>query len=158
MNKFWLLAVLLLSMIACKESNNKDYAVYGEDFEKAEILNAGTTKEFYKTLKAGDTVEVAFEAPVASVCKAKGCWMKLDVGGAEEVMVKFKDYGFFMPTNLDSIGKPVTVHGKAFVAEVSVEEQKHYAEDAGKTPEEIAAITTPKRTLSFTADGVTIAN
>jgi hypothetical protein len=67
-------------------------------------------------------------------------------------MVKFKDYGFFMPKNI--AGKEVIVNGKAFVSEVSVEEQRHYAEDAGKSEDEIAAITEVKRTYTFEADGV----
>ncbi len=46
------------------------------------------------------------------------------------------------------------VNGKAFVSETSVEELKHYAEDAGKSKEEIEAITEPKRTYGFLADGV----
>ena len=69
-------------------------------------------------------------------------------------MVKFKDYGFFMPK--DIAGKEVIINGKAYVEEVSVDEQRHYAEDAGKTKEEIAKITEPKRTFSFEADGVLI--
>jgi hypothetical protein len=79
--------------------------------------------------------------------------MKMDIG-EEEAMIKFKDYGFFMPKDL--AGKEVIVSGVAFVEEVSVEEQRHYAEDAGKTAEEIAAITEPKRTLSFISNGVLI--
>ncbi|MBT4917946.1 MAG: DUF4920 domain-containing protein, partial [Flavobacteriaceae bacterium] len=75
----------------------------------------------------------------------------LDIG-AEEAMVKFKDYGFFMPKNIAD--KEVIVNGKAFVSEVSIEEQRHYAEDAGKSDEEIAAITQVKKTLSLEADGV----
>jgi len=66
--------------------------------------------------------------------------------------VKFKDYAFFMPKNI--AGKEVIVNGKAFVNEVPVEEQRHYAEDAGQTAEEVAKITEPKKTFSFEADGV----
>jgi len=57
-----------------------------------------------------------------------------------------------MPKNI--AGKEVIMNGKAFVEEVSVNEQRHYLEDAGATAEEIAAITEPKKTLSFLADGV----
>ncbi len=48
------------------------------------------------------------------------------------------------------------MEGKAYVTEMSVEDQRHYAEDAGKSPEEVEAITTPAVTLSFLADGVKI--
>jgi len=51
-------------------------------------------------------------------------------------------------------GQEVIVEGKVFINEVPVEELQHYAEDAGKTPEEIAAITEPEKTFSFEADGV----
>ena len=57
-----------------------------------------------------------------------------------------------MPKNIAD--KEVIVNGKAFVSEVSIEEQRHYAEDAGKSDEEIAAITQIKKTLSLEADGV----
>jgi hypothetical protein len=93
-------------------------------------------------------------AEVIEVCQAKGCWMTLKLENGEEAMVKFKDYGFFMPK--DIAGKEVILNGKAFVNEVPVEEQRHYAEDAGKSKEEVAAITEPKKTYSFEADGVLI--
>jgi uncharacterized protein (DUF302 family) len=77
--------------------------------------------------------------------------MTLDMDGENEVMVKFKDYGFFMPLNAEG---DVVVNGKAYVSETSIDELRHYAEDAGKSEEEIAAITESKRTYSFEADGV----
>ena len=70
------------------------------------------------------------------------------------MFVKFKDYGFFMP--LDLSGKTVVMHGNAFVEETSVDELKHLAEDAGKSEDEIAKITAPKKEFKFLADGVVI--
>ena len=105
-------------------------------------------------MQVGDTLKTKMIAKVNSVCQAKGCWMRLDLEDGNEAMVKFKDYGFFMPK--DIAGDYVIVNGKAFVEEVSVDEQRHYAEDAGKTANEIASITKPKRTFSFEADGVLI--
>ena len=61
----------------------------------------------------------------------------------------------FVPKDIK--GKQVIVNGKAFVNEVPVDELKHYAEDAGKSVEEIAAITESKKTFSFEADGVLVA-
>lgn len=78
--------------------------------------------------------------------------MKLPLDNTTETMVRFKDYGFFMP--LDSKGKEVIVEGKAFVKETSVDELKHYAEDAGKSKEEIAKITESKVEYAFLANGV----
>jgi len=104
-----------------------------------------------KNLKVGDTAIVKFAAKVNEVCQSKGCWMRLTIGD-QEAMVKFKNYGFFMPKNIAD--KEVIVHGKAFIAEISIEEQRHYAEDAGKSEEEIAVIIEVEKTLSFEADGV----
>jgi len=91
-------------------------------------------------------------AKVDEVCQSKGCWMKLNLEDGNQVMVKFKDYGFFMPK--DIAGKEVIINGIAFVDEMSVEDQRHYAEDAGKSEDEIQAIKSPKKTYSFEADGV----
>jgi hypothetical protein len=78
--------------------------------------------------------------------------MKLPLNDIEETMVTFKEYGFFMP--LDAKDREVILEGKAFVKETSVAELQHYAEDAGKTKEEIAQITIPKKEFAFEANGV----
>lgn len=91
---------------------------------------------------------------VASVCMEKGCWMKVEKGNGETVMVKFKDYGFFMPK--DIVGKEVVLDGEASVKETSVKQLRHYAQDAGKTKAEIKKITAPKKELIFVAKGVLV--
>lgn len=91
---------------------------------------------------------------VVSVCQEKGCWMKVENANGETMMVKFKDYGFFMPK--DIVGKEVVLDGDASVKETSVKQLKHYAGDAGKSKEEISKITTPKKELIFTAKGVLV--
>lgn len=92
------------------------------------------------------------EGTVVEVCKKKGCFMKLTRSNGEPVMVRFKDYGFFMPQ--DIVGKTVVVDGIATVKETSVERQKHFAEDAGKSKEDIEKITKPKTDIEFMASGV----
>jgi len=106
----------------------------------------------YNNMTASDTLQTKFTATVKEVCKAKGCWMKLDMENGEEVMVRFKDYGFFMPTDIE--GREVVVNGLAFVEEMSVEDQRHYAKDGGASDAEIKNIVAPKKTLGFEADGV----
>jgi Domain of unknown function (DUF4920) len=91
---------------------------------------------------------------VLSVCQEKGCWMKIEKANGEAMMVKFKDYGFFMPKNI--VGKEVVVDGEATVKETSVKQLKHYAGDAGKSKEEISKIKSPKKELIFTAKGVLV--
>jgi hypothetical protein len=91
---------------------------------------------------------------VAEVCQEKGCWMKLENAQGEKLMVKFKDYAFFMPK--DIVGKEVVLDGEATVNKVSVKQQKHYAEDAGKSASDISKIKAPKKEMQFEARGVLV--
>ena len=65
-----------------------------------------------------------------------------------------KDYAFFVPTSL--VGKNVVLEGNAETKTISVDEQKHYAEDAKKSQAEIDAITTPKEEIRFMASGIKV--
>jgi len=131
-----------------------EYASYGGEVSTNEIYYTDAITDQYKDMKEGDTLDIAFTAKINAVCKAKGCWMKLKMQNNEETMVKFKDYGFFVPT--DTGKDSVIVQGRAYVSETSVEELRHLASDAGQSEKEIAAITMPKKTYSFMADGVLI--
>src|SRR5690554_3590669 len=160
-----ILYVFILSMLlfACKSNteNQPDtnqpanepiaYLTFGEEISDEGAISKEEMNEVYARLQPGDTVMTKFHTTITEVCQMKGCWMKLDLG-EREAMVKFKDYGFFVPKN--AAGDEVIVEGKAFVKEMSVSEQKHYLEDAGKSREEIDAVTEAKRTLSFEAHGV----
>lgn len=162
-NLLILLLIAMTSLSSCKNAEDKNlepspaelaYNSYGEQISAQNSLSAAEMEERFQDLKPGDTIDVRFISKVNSVCKNKGCWMTLDLPQEEDVMVKFKDYGFFVPKDIEE--KEIVVNGKAYVAEVSIEEQRHYAEDKGQTRDEIGAITQPKRTLSFLADGVLI--
>ena len=165
MKKFIVFFSISLLIFACKSDIKNEngsteevkekiaYASFGDKINDEDVLSKEEIIEKYNSLKSGDTAFVKFTTKVNEVCQSKGCWMLLDLD-EEEAMVRFKDYGFFMPKNIAD--REVIVNGKAFVSEMSVDEQRHYAEDAGKTQEEIEAITEAKRTLSFEADGVLI--
>ena len=74
----------------------------------------------------------------------------------EKFFVKMKDYAFFVPTAL--VGKNVVLEGNAETKVISVDEQKHYAEDAKKSQAEIDAITKPKEEIRFLASGIKVVN
>lgn len=130
-----------------------NYQSFGENITDEGIMSAEYLFEQYQTMEVGDTLDVKITALVKEVCQKKGCWMKVDMGG-EEAMIRFKDYGFFMPK--DIAGQEIIAEGKAYLEELSVEKLRHYAEDGGATPEEILEITEPELTYSFKAHGVLI--
>jgi len=157
-------AVTLLVFTACKnekvakETNQEivqkimAFDSFGAKITKDAALNSDEMLAQYSALKVGDTINLKFSSTIKEVCSKKGCWMKLSLDDKTETMVRFKDYGFFMP--LDANDREVIVEGKAFLQETSVETLQHYAEDAGKSKEEIAKITAPKTAFTFEANGV----
>ena len=84
----------------------------------------------------------------------KGCWMKIK-SEKDTILVRFKDYGFFVPK--DGIaGDKAIINGKLSIDTLSVTLLRHYAEDAGKSLEEVNKITEPEVSITFLADGVLI--
>jgi hypothetical protein len=125
--------------------------------EKFDVSDAISYEDMMKKLGKKKDLELVVTGHVLSVCQVKGCWMNItstENRDAKPIFVKFKDYGFFMP--LDLSGQNVIMKGKVYTEETSIEELRHYAEDAGKSKEEIAAITEPKIELKFLASGVKI--
>lgn len=158
MKKTQIIVTLLPFLFSCKETVSKeqfkDYAIFGDTITTEKVITASEMTEKYKNLKEGDTLQIKFTSKINSVCKQKGCWMNMALNNDKEAFVKFKDYGFFVPKNAD--GNEAIVSGKAFLSIETVEEQKHYAADAGESKENIDKITSPKATYSFLADGVLI--
>ena len=155
-----LILLTLMFLFSCKEKyssrtpvqvQSTTYNLYGDTFETDSILSLNELSQ--KIEKIGDTLQLTLKGTIKEVCTKKGCWMTLSVENDSEMMVRFKDYGFFVP--LDASGE-VLIHGKAFISETSVDDLRHYAEDAGASDDEIAAITTPKTSYNFEADGVLI--
>ena len=115
--------------------------------------------DFVQLVATHDSVATAVRGTVVEVCQKKGCWMTLRPAGATAdadapYMVRFKDYGFFMPKTLS--GSEVIVEGLARTAVTPVDELRHYAEDAGKSAAEVAAIIEPRKEVSFEATGVRV--
>ena len=123
---------------------------FGDPITKKGVI---TYEAMLKKMEKDGGFEGKVVGNVESVCQVKGCWMNIVSENTDEQMfVKFKDYGFFMP--LDCSGKQVIMQGKAYKEITSVEELRHYAEDEGLPKEEIEKITEPEEELKFMANGV----
>ena len=98
-------------------------------------------------------IPAKLEGTVSEVCVKAGCWLKVAAGEQGEIFIS-TDHKFFVPK--DIVGKTVVVDGHAYKTEMSVEELRHYAEDEGQTPEQIAEITEPENSYTLLARGVVI--
>lgn len=168
MKKFVLiLAVGFTSLSWAQEAERPKYAppagnaaigdTYGAgvstNAEKSAVSPEKLEKKLKKTAKLDN---VAVKGTVTDVCEKKGCWLTVKTDDDDTFFVKMKDYAFFVPTALK--GKNVVLEGTAETKTISVDEQKHYAEDAKKSAAEIAAITKPAEEIRFVATGIKVVN
>jgi len=125
---------------------------YGEKITYEGVIEMSALLE---EMKGKESFECKVRGEITSTCVKKGCWMTIKSPEGEAMRVTFKDYGFFVPTS-DQEGKKAIMRGTAKVETTTVEMLRHYAEDAGKSKEEIEKITEPETSLAFEADGVLI--
>lgn len=156
-NLFIIILSIPFFFIGCKNENQQvkekvAYASFGKKISDKDIISKEQMMQKFSKLQGGDTLNVKFASTINEVCKKKGCWMKLDLSEEKESMVRFKDYGFFVPKDADN--KEVIVEGKAYITKISVNQLQHYAKDGGKSDEEIEKITEPELTYVFEAHGV----
>ncbi|MDN5349417.1 MAG: hypothetical protein PWQ54_813 [Bacteroidales bacterium] len=91
---------------------------------------------------------------IHEVCQHSGCWLTIEMKNGEELMVNMLDHAYEVPK--DAAGKTVWAEGIAIRELIPVEMLKHYAEDAGKSQEEIDSITEPEWKYTLDAKGVII--
>ncbi|MFN4298683.1 MAG: DUF4920 domain-containing protein [Thermaurantimonas sp.] len=159
------LALLLIFGLTTACKNNTDTAgnaeadttedsptgYFGEKITEDGAIDAS---ELLTLLQEGDSVFVKVRGKINECCQKKGCWMDVDLGNGKSMVVRFKDYEFFVPKN--SAGYTAIMEGYAKLEVQDVEWLRHKAQDAGKSAEEIAAITQPDTSITFMANGVII--
>ena len=151
--KVYFFVLLFISLSSFSQELEDNLSYFGKKIDLNEIEDYKSNK---KKLLNHPNKNIKIEGKIISTCPKKGCWMKMNINN-DTLLVRFKDYGFFVPKT-DAQQKPVVVNGKISIDTLSVGQLKHYAEDAGKTKTEISLITKPEITISFLADGVIIKN
>jgi len=153
-NLFLLLLGMAMTLSACNQMGKKaekqdagEY--YGEKITAEGAVEAARLTEL---MKGKDSLNVKLSGTINSCCQKKGCWMMVDIGNDQEMRVSFKDYSFFVP--LESAGRKVVMEGIARYEVTSIEDLKHYAQDAKQTQAQIDSITEPEKDLVFEASGV----
>lgn len=141
---------LILGLFALVSVQAQSYETFGEKVKakKAQDVAVLTSSQMQ------EGADITVKGEISAVCQMKGCWMKMELADGNQMRVSFKDYGFFVPKDL--AGTEVIMKGKPEIKVTPVDELQHYAKDAGKSAEEIAAITEPKKELTFVADGVLV--
>ena len=151
MKKLILSIAAVLIMVMMLQQVQAQTGTYGEVLSDAKAIKA---TKLAKTMQGKEAMQVKLDGTIVEVCQMKGCWMTVETSKGEAIRVTFKDYGFFVPK--DAAGKKAVFEGEAKIETVDVATLKHYAEDAGKSKEEIDAITESETKLTFVASGVKI--
>lgn len=140
----------LFLMAQPPEGEAKTGMVFGK---KTTAQGAVTANELGSKLTTTENVKVKVTGKVKEVCKAEGCWLKMETDNGD-IMIRMKDHSFFVPVSMQ--GKTIVADGTASIKETTVDMLKHYAEDAGKSKEEIDAIKEPKKTITLQATGILV--
>lgn len=138
------------SFIVNAQESAASGVVYGEVKDKGEMVSIDKLESSLKENKYNGKVT----GKVVEVCQAMGCWVKLQKTDGSTILVKAKDHGFTMPK--DIVGKNVIVEGEANATEISEKMRKHYAQDAGKSKDEIEKIKGSSKELTISANGVKV--
>lgn len=157
MNKYFLgIAFLAFALTSCFNASKKEmvgefseYGTYKVDASQAVPVEK-MIADFRLNGSKKSTYTVA--AGIEEVCAKAGCWINIKNPEGNQLMVRFKDH-FTIPTDT-KLGTTAYLHGDLYTDTVSVDMLRHFAEDAGKSPEEIAKITEAKITMGFEADGI----
>ncbi len=165
--KNYLSLITLLLFAACTTGDTEHESTQLEEVENiasetlsrygAEIDTNGaiSPKDLLVLMETEDSAHVKLSTTILETCSKKGCWMNVGMEDGEEMMVRFKDYGFFVP-KAGVVNKSTIFEGQAYYDTLSVEELRHYALDAGKDSSEIMNINESKPILAFEATGVII--
>jgi len=155
MTRFLTLALSAALLFACHTTpaNAQD----GMKSYGAKITPDGAIgiEEMLKTMGDKESMDTKLDCEIITSCTVKGCWMDVKMPDGSPMKVRFVDYGFFVPKQ-GLEGKRAIMQGTASRETFDVATLRHYAEDAGKSKEEVEKITEPKYVLTFLAEGVLI--
>lgn len=155
MKKILFAAFLLAGLAAAAQDETAKPPVKGTVYGDAISVNGEATDvNALQSKMTADVFEGKVHGRVKEVCKAMGCWIRLEKADGTTLMVKSKDHAFTVPQEL--IGKTVVVDGTATVKEVSEDKRKHFAADAGKSKEEIKKIKGSEKEVQFVAKSIQV--
>jgi hypothetical protein len=141
-------SLLLISVLIGCASVKSEYGIVKVD----ETASISVAELVSRMDKSKDPQTLTIKAPLSAVCQNAGCWVQVAKPDGKPLMVRFKNHFTIPPTT--PLGTESYIHGVAYWDTVSVKMLRHYAEDAGKSQEEINKITQPEFKLNFEGDGI----
>lgn len=124
-----------------------DGTLYGENIDAA--VPVMKIADIYASLDSYQNKLVVVEGDVTEVCQNMGCWTMISDGKNEiRAMTLHK---FFLPKDLKNV--KAVVHGEFEVQEMTEEQAKHFAEESGKSTENIKG---PQKLYRIKAAGIKI--
>jgi ABC-type Na+ efflux pump permease subunit len=154
MKKIVLLMAVIFTAVSLMAQPPKGPAKKGMNFgNTTSAEGAVAANELNTVLADKTTADVKVKGKVVEVCKSEGCWIRMETASGP-MLIKMKDHSFTVPLALN--GKTIVADGIAEIKVTTVEMQKHYAEDAGKSKEEIDAIKEPKKEIVMQAKGILV--
>jgi hypothetical protein len=124
-----------------------DGMLYGEDIDAA--IPVLKIADIYASLDLYQNKMVVVEGYVTEVCQSMGCWTMISDGTNEiRAMTLHK---FFLPKDMKNV--KAVVQGEFEVKEITEEQAKHFAEESGKTSDNIKG---PQKLYRVKAAGIKI--
>ena len=153
MIRFYVTLLTAVSLISSCGNIGKPYKSYGaKDVDSSKAIDLSDMLLQFE--QNPEKVEFTFTAPIVEVCQTAGCWVTVRKQSGELLRVRFKDH-FLIPKNT-RVGSTAYFHGQTYWDTISIELQKHFAEDSKVSQSEIDKIKSSKFELSFEADGVLV--
>ena len=137
----------IFAFVSCQHEN--PVKVYGEVVDSTQAVKATDLQQKMLGIR---TINLTISGKVEDVCKAEGCWMKLDLGEENRLLVRMKNRSFSVDDEVQ--GKYAFVKGTVHYDTISVENLQKHAKEDGESDSVISSLTVPEINLVMEALGV----
>ena len=137
----------IFAFVSCQHEN--PVQVYGEVVDSTQAVKATDLQQKMLGLR---TINLTISGKVEDVCKAEGCWMKLDLGEEKRLLVRMKNRSFSVDDEVQ--GKYAFVKGTVHYDTISVENLQKHAKEDGESDSVVSALTVSEINLVMEALGV----
>jgi len=150
MKRIFILIIISLYAGYALANDNQNVSTFGKEITLSDPITVDQAVNGINKLRGQ---EVLLTGTVTKLCEVKGCWMLLE-GENSAIRVTFKNYDFFVPTDIS--GKSVQAQGVLSEEIMEISQARHFAKDAGKSDAEIQQIQQQTKEYRLVATAVKI--